>query len=81
MEYSERDLDIIFAKAAPTSGGGELRRDDYGRLIKRDEHGNRDSIYGWEVDHIVPLSKGGSNHIDNLRPLHWESNVRKSDLT
>jgi len=36
---------------------------------------------GWEVglhiDHVVPLSKGGSDTLDNVRPAHGSCNVKK----
>lgn len=34
---------------------------------------------GYEVDHIVPISKGGLHHQDNLQYLPWLENRRKSD--
>ena len=54
----------------------EWRKDDCGAWIARNQYGNRNSQYGWEIDHISP---GGSDTIGNLRPLQWENNVDKSD--
>lgn len=33
----------------------------------------------WEVDHIVPLSKGGSYHYTNTRPLNTKENQKKGN--
>lgn len=38
---------------------------------------------GWELglhlDHVVPLSKGGDDRIENLRPTHGMCNLKKTD--
>jgi hypothetical protein len=36
-------------------------------------------IYGWEIDHVLPLSRGGDSDLRNLRPMQWENNRKKAD--
>ncbi len=55
------------------------RRDICSNAIKYSEHGNTDSEFGWEIDHILPSSLGGTDELSNLQPLHWENNRKKGD--
>ena len=65
------------AKTVPGWDSTRTRKDNAcGATIQRSQYGNRDSKYGWEVDHINP---DGSDNISNLQPLQWENNVAKSD--
>lgn len=52
------------------------KKDQCDAWMRRADYGNRDSQYGWEIDHIAP---GGPDILSNLRPLHWLNNVDKSD--
>lgn len=56
-----------------------FRKDAAGAWISRSEYGNRDSKFGWEIDHIYPTALGGDDEEDNLRPMQWENNVSKGD--
>ncbi|MEZ0224620.1 MAG: HNH endonuclease signature motif containing protein [Alphaproteobacteria bacterium] len=51
------------------------RWDYFGAVMKYAEYGSRSSPFGWEVDHIVASAIGGSDRLDNLRPLHWKNNA------
>jgi len=55
------------------------RKDCCGAWMIRDHYGNRQSKYGWEIDHISPASLGGSNDLFNLRPLQWENNASRQN--
>jgi len=80
MLYTKEILDIIFKKGDIIIGENPklYRKDIFGSIICRIEYGEL-SIMGWEVDHIIPLSKGGTNDLDNLQPLYWKNNRKKSD--
>ena len=61
----------------PNYDAVKWRKDSDGNVISFTEHGNRDSNYGWEIDHIVPVAEGGGDLLANLRPLHWTANVAR----
>ena len=54
------------------------RRDDQGNILRWGSYGTTGE-YGWEIDHIKPKAKGGSDKPVNLRALHWEINRKKQD--
>lgn len=55
------------------------RRDKDGHMIKFDEYGNRNSAYGWEIDHIRLVSDEGTDELSNLRPLYWRTNAKRQE--
>ncbi len=78
MAYTEQQIEQVWQKGqiVPNYNQDVWRKDACGAWIKRDQYGNRDTKYGWEVDHINPR---GPDIISNQRPLQWENNVAKSD--
>lgn len=60
-------------------GNRETVIDYAGRVIKKSACGNPNSSYYPTIDHIRPLSKGGSDVIDNLIICHRDTNEEKAD--
>ncbi|MGI6521043.1 MAG: HNH endonuclease [Fermentimonas sp.] len=81
MTIDDKTIQAVWEKGQIVSGRDSKvwRKDQCGALIKRDEYGNRGSKHGWEIDHITPSSKGGSDAPSNLRPLQWENNATRQD--
>ena len=72
-------IEAVWQKAQTMRNYATLRVDTCGWTIVRQEYGNTRSRYGWEIDHIVPVSGGGSDDLGNLQPLQWENNRRKDE--
>ena len=54
------------------------RQDPYGNLMYKPSYGKSTDM-GWEVDHIKPKSKGGSDATRNLQALNTGVNRGKGD--
>lgn len=56
----------------------KYRQDPYGNKMYKNSYG-RNSAMGWEVDHIKPGAKGGSDASRNLQALNTGVNRSKQD--
>ena len=78
--FPDSIVDLVWDRATPVDGFNPSiwRKDFADAWICRQQYG-KDSFFGWEIDHLRPVSKGGTDALDNLYPLHWRNNNFKSD--
>ncbi len=71
---------VVWSKAKPVRGKDpkRYRRDPTGKVIYKAAYG-KTSAQGWQVDHIKPKSRGGSNDIRNLQALSSKVNLSKGN--
>lgn len=53
------------------------RRDARGVKMRYASYGTTGE-YGWEIDHIIPRSKGGTGSLSSLQPLHWKGRKKEA---
>ena len=77
---TQEEIDKVWDKAKPIRGENpnRYRQDPYGNKIRKDSFG-KNSEMGWEIDHIKPSAKGGTDNIRNLQALKTSVNREKGD--
>ncbi len=66
------------AKVIRGKSPAKYRKDPYGNTMYKASQG-KSSPMGWDVDHIKPKSKGGSDSTRNLQALNSSVNRSKGD--
>ena len=79
QKFDQSIVDAVWAKAFKEPMSVMFRRDICGAIIAKNGYANRADSYGWEVDHIIPVSQDGTDDVENLQPLHWENNQSKGE--
>ena len=61
--FTNDEIFEVWRKATEiTDVDSAIFRQDYaGAWIRYADYGNRNSQYGWEIDHLKPLSQGGED--------------------
>lgn len=77
MPFSDTMIQAVWEKGSllPGQAPDVWRRDEYNNVIGRHHYGDRHSAYGWEIHHLTPEARGGTDDYANLAPLHWRKNA------
>jgi 5-methylcytosine-specific restriction endonuclease McrA len=78
MNQDQKDNAWDNAKKIRGKDPNKYRQDPYGNTMYKDSYG-KSSEMGWEIDHIKPKSKGGSDSARNLQALNTSTNRSKGD--
>lgn len=76
--FDDATIEAVWRKGSLEPGYTGFRKDICGASMQWSKYGKTEH-WGWEIDHVKPVSKGGTDALANLQPLLWENNRHKGD--
>lgn len=78
--FTQDEIQMVWnsARELPNNPPALWRQDACNKPIYRHSYGAL-TKYGWEIDHVQPVSRGGEDYLYNLQALQWFVNRSKGD--
>jgi 5-methylcytosine-specific restriction endonuclease McrA len=80
--FTDEEIRAVWRRGAPVplTHSDQFRKDSCHAWIHFGKYGETlAGGCGWEIDHILPVSQGGTDALENLQPLQWQNNRSKGD--
>jgi len=76
-QYYEDNPKEVFRHS--DQGVATIGFDACGALVEKAAYGDDNSLFGWEVDNLLPEPHRGGKRWGVLRPLHWANYEARAD--